>query len=79
MINGKRKLEEQRKSSQKNILKLDSSQDALLLSNASLNNKIILTMQNIDVTQATIPQLRSDKKELETKFKQKYEEKQGWF
>ena len=64
LITGKRKLEEQCKSAQKLILKPAASHDALLSANGSLNNELILTMQNIDATQATTAHLRSDKKQL---------------
>ena len=68
MITGKRKLEEKCESSQKNNLKLTASQDALLLDNGSLSNELKLRMKNIDVTQATTSQLRTEKKELKTKL-----------
>ena len=62
LITGKIKLEEQFESSQKNILKLTASQDALLLANGILNNELTLTMQNIDIKQETTAQSISDKK-----------------
>ena len=68
LITGKRKLEEKCESSQKNNLKLTASQDALLLDNGSLSNELKLRMKNIDVTQATTSQLRTEKKELKTKL-----------
>ena len=52
-ITGKRTLEEQHELSQRKILKLTSSQHAIILANGSLNNDLTLTIQNIDVTQET--------------------------
>ena len=54
-------------------------QDSMLLSNGSLNNDLTLTIQNIDFTQATTAQLRSDRRELGTKLQQKSVEKQIGF
>ena len=44
------------------ILKLTDSKDSLLLANGSLNNDLTFTMQNIDVTNKTTVQLKSNKK-----------------
>ena len=71
----KEKLEEQWKSEQKNILKLTTSQDELLLENVSLNNELTSTTQNIDVTPSTTSQLRAVKKEPGKKLKKILEEK----
>ena len=65
LITGERKLEEKCESAHKNILKLTTSQDALLLANVSLNNDLTILMQNLDVTHETKAQLIADKKELE--------------
>ena len=62
LITGKRKLEEQPKSAQKNILILTPLLDALLLSKVIINNELTLTMKNTDVTQETTAQLRDDNK-----------------
>ena len=62
LITGEIKLEEQCESAQKNILKFAAYHDALLLVNGSIKNDTALTIQNIDVTQATTVQLRAEKK-----------------
>ena len=45
----------------------------------SLNNKLTLTMKNIDVTQETTAKLRSNKRELETKLQHKSNKNQIGF
>ena len=76
LITGGRRFEKQYEGAQNKVLMLTDQYDALLLANGSLNNELTLTQQNIDVTQATISQLRTDKKKLETKLQQTAEEKQ---
>ena len=75
MIDGKKKVEEQCESEQKNILKYTDFQYELLSANISLNNELTLTMYNLDVKQETTAQLTSDKKKPETKLQQTSEEK----
>ena len=54
LIFGKKNVEEQCESEQKNTLKSTALQYEPLLVNGNLNNKLTLTMQNPDVTQVTI-------------------------
>ena len=79
MITGNTKLEQKCESAHKHILKLTSSQDALLLANIILNNDLTLTMKIIDVTQYNTAQLRANKKELKTLFQKSFEDKQIGF
>ena len=72
MITGKGKLEEQCKISQKNILKLNALQNALLLNKGRLKNYSTITIQNLDVTPETKAKLRANKRELKTKSHQQW-------
>ena len=78
-ITGKRKVEEQCESAQKNILILTASHYALILYNGILTYELTSTMYNIYTTQKTTTKLTSDKKEPKKKLQKTSEEKQIGF